>query len=501
MSGRRFELLRMLLLLAPLSAGCGGDAPQPSEASATTSATAPSASNDGATAGSAADAPQAADIDVDALLAQAEQHLQLRQGNEALQLLNQAIEAAPERADVYVRRAELLTAADYKAQAVADLTKAIELDPRNARACNTRGYLRMALKEFDAAIEDFSTAVSIDLKYPQPYNNRGLVRISLGEPDKALLDFDAALRIDPDYIDAHNNRGYTLTLLNRHDDAVAALTHAIELDPKYVNAWNNRGLAHKSAGRFDEAVADFNHAIELQPSNTKYYLHRSEALAELGRDAESKADIEHVVWLERLAVADKRVASTGEIPSSWLARAEHMRAGKRYDAALSDVVRAIQLLGPGTPEACDAYVLQARILLEQGHIERAIEAANQALQCRPEQQAYSVRGDAHYQLQNFERAVDDYQQARRLDPMVQQAFTLHAEQLEAKGDIQQAGYFREQASRMSFESRPAAASESAAPLPFPVDVTQPVDDSAEAPKESVSGTQAVAEEPADSVER
>ena len=186
------------------------------------------------------------------------------------------------------------------------------------------------------------------------------------------------------------------------------------------------------------------------------------------------------------------MATSPDKASAWLTRAEHMRMGKRFDAALSDVTRAIQLIGPGAPEASDAYVLQARILLEQGHIERAIEAANRALEARPEVQAYSVRGDAYFQLQNYERAVEDYQQARRLDTDVQQAYLLHADALEAKGNVEQAGYFREQAGRLIPKKRPAASAEDGTdPPPFPVDVTQ----------ESATESTPVAEAPSDAAQQ
>ena len=99
--------------------------------------------------------------------------------------MNQAVEAAPQSVEPYLRRADLLAAADLKTKAIADLDTALELEPRNARTFNTRGYLRMSQNDLPAAVEDFSAAVSIDLAYPQPYNNRGLVRISQGDPEKA----------------------------------------------------------------------------------------------------------------------------------------------------------------------------------------------------------------------------------------------------------------------------------------------------------------------------
>jgi tetratricopeptide (TPR) repeat protein len=469
--------------------GCGQSEPETPVAAAPDAVQAGPAAPVGATAASEPTTPPPFPVDssvppaeqVTKLLEGAQQFLKQGNAKLALEAINRAIKIDPTSVDARLRRAELFAAADLKTQAVEDLTKAIELEPRNARTFNTRGYLRMSQSDMNGAVEDFAAAISIDLEYPQPYNNRGLVRVSQGAPEKALLDFDAALRIDPKYIDAYNNRGYALTQLGRYEEAIETLTKAIEIDPTYVNAWNNRGLANAAAGKGDQgtyqleaAVADFTKAIELQPSHTKYYIHRSEALTALQRLDEARADTDKAAWLERLSDLNRLVATSPDLASCWLQRAEHMRLGERFDAAMTDVNRAIQLLGPTMPEASDAYVLQARILLDQGQIEKAIESANTAAKIRPSDQVYSVRGDAHFKLQNYEAAAEDFMLSRRLDETVQKAFELRAAQLESAGQIEQAGYFREQASALSPDRLlKTAAAETAEPLPFPIDTAQP----------------------------
>ena len=201
-------------------------------------------------------------------------------------------------------------------------------------------------------------------------------------------------------------------------------------------------------------------------------MHRSESLTALGRADEARDDIDRVVWFERLTQLNRRVTSSPEQASGWMERAEHMRLGRRFDAALNDVNRAIQILGAVAPEASAAFVLQAQILLDQGQVEQAIEAANTAARIRPGDDVYSVRGDAYFQLQNYEAAVADYQQSRRLDGVVRQAYELRAAQLETAGQIEQAGYFRQQASNLAPEKlRQTVAADPVEPAPFPVDVT------------------------------
>lgn len=468
---RRLGLPLLSLLAISLAAGCqksSDDAPV-SQAAAPESPAATAAAP--AESGTASPFPETPATGPDAarrLIAASNEFLKQGQGQRALQALTAAIKADPKCIEAYTCRAELLVAADLKPQAIEDLGRALAIDTRNARLFNTRGYLRMSIDNLAGAIEDFDAAAAIDLSYPQPCNNRGLVRLAQGDTQKAIEDFDAAIRIDPNYIDAYNNRGYALTLQEDFDDAIATLTKAIELDAAYVNAWNNRGLAYHKAGKFDEAVRDFTRAIELQPSNPKYYAHRADSRYALEQTAEAHADREQAVWLERLVLVNRRVAATPQDAQVWLDRAEHMRLGRRFDAALNDIERALPLVTTGSRQAVAARVLQARICLERGEPERAVEAATEALKIGPNDFASSVRGDAYFALQNYEAAVEDYRRSRRLDDQVQQAYELRAQQLESAGQVQQAGYFREQAAALAPEKLTRTAAQTAEEAsPFP----------------------------------
>ncbi|MEZ6066652.1 MAG: tetratricopeptide repeat protein [Planctomycetaceae bacterium] len=366
-------------------------------------------------------------------------------------------------------------------------SQALRIEPKNPRLLNTRGYLHLVRGDLDAALADFNVAVGIDLKYPQPYNNRGLVWISRGEPAKAVADFDSALRIDPDYVDALNNRGYALTQLKKYGEAIASLTRATELDQNYVNAWNNRGLAYHFDGKFEQAASDFTRSIELEPENRKYFIHRAESLAELGKERESQADMAHALWLDRLAPVNARLKLNPQDADALLQRARLRLSAEQYDAALADVAAVLSLVPASSTAAADAYVTKAQILVAQKDYAAAVSAATVAIEQGQQVSAASVRGDAYFLMQKYELAISDYQAARRIDAQVQQAFNMHAEELEKSGQIEQAGFFREQAEALNPEAANAAGEQEARTAsPFPTDATSTDDGTepaaADAPK-------------------
>lgn len=367
------------------------------------------------------------------------------QAQKALESLTRAIQSDPKNIDASVKRADLLARANLLPQAVVDLSRAIEASPEDAKLYNSRGFLLLTLKKYEPAITDFDKAIALDLNYSAPLNNRGLARLAAGEGEKSLLDFDAALRIDPKYIDAKNNRGYVLIQLQRYPEAIKTLTEAIAIKEDYINAWNNRGIAHKQAGMFAEAVADFSKAIELQPTQIRYIVHRKEAYESLGKTAEANADGTRIDWLNELARLNELAKGNPNDAERWLWRAAHLVDGAEYETALKDLDRALHL----NPDLAAAYTVRAKVHLARGDQEKAIQEATRALATKPHHEAFSLRGDAYFAQKNYEAAIADYQSARRLDEQVQTAFRLRAEQLEREGNVQQAGYYREQADGLS----------------------------------------------------
>jgi tetratricopeptide (TPR) repeat protein len=316
--------------------------------------------------------------------------------------------------------------------------------PRNARLRNTRGYFYLSQNDLDRAMADFDDAIGLDLEYEQPYNNRGLVRIAREDYTNALLDFDAALAINPDYLDARNNRGFALMRLERHEEAIADFTTVLEKNESYVNAWNNRGLALAALERHEEAIDDFTHAIELQTSNLKYLLHRSTSLEALGRIEEAQADQFAVAWFQQLAAHNNTIGRDQHNPHSWIARGRHLLRGDRLEDAISDFNRALS----EDPLCADAHVALAEVFLAQEDVAGAIAEATKAIECEPSFAAYSLRGDVHFQQEDYESAIADYEAARRLDSQVVQAYRSRSEQLTEAGDVEQAGAMLERATQI-----------------------------------------------------
>jgi lipoprotein NlpI len=109
---------------------------------------------------------------------------------EALELVNQVIAAAPKSAQARYVRGLLYEALDRHAEAVADFGRAIELDPRAADAYDHRGSERLKLGEIDAAIGDFDRAIELDPPREAGHWKRGIAYYFAGRDAEGRKQFE-----------------------------------------------------------------------------------------------------------------------------------------------------------------------------------------------------------------------------------------------------------------------------------------------------------------------
>jgi len=419
-----FPRVCSLLFLITLLTGCGGETPAPSDTEP--GETAKSVETSGKT--------ETVDKPDDPLLERAELHLGMQEYQLAIEALSHVIASDPENFQAYLKRAGAYAAMQQDANALADYSTCIRLDKENSKLYNARGHFLFMRKHLDEALKDFSEAVRLDDQCAEAFNNRGLIYLALKKYDKAVADFDAAVKVNDEYAEALNNRGFAHMQQKKIQEAFRDFNAVLKVDPKNVSAYNNRGLTWYHAGKYEEAVKDLTAAIELRPTSPKYLLHRRNALMKMGRTKEAQADLNRIAWLNRLNQLNQIVASQPLQPLPYVMRAEHAAQAGDTKQAMADFTQALQL----NPEFIRARLGLASQLVAQKKSSEAIEHCNQVLRIESNQQAFSIRGDAHAESQQYELAVNDYDRAKRFDPAVAGIYLKWSEQLRKKGDVEKA---------------------------------------------------------------
>jgi TolB-like protein/Tfp pilus assembly protein PilF len=184
--------------------------------------------------------------------------------------------------------------------------------------------------------------------------------------DSAEVAARRALALDPGLPDAHEQIGVARFFVGRPREALPYLERAIELDPGSMGAMNALGLAHRYVGRTDEGIR----------------------------------------WLRRAIAAAPVAAAT---PQTNLAAA-YLQL-ELYDRAAKTIRRSLA----ARPESAIARIVEAWLLLLEGHEEAAVAAV--------ERIAEENRDNARALLGAAEILVTA-EELRRAEPLLERAYAL-----------------------------------------------------------------------------
>ncbi|MDQ2696733.1 MAG: tetratricopeptide repeat protein, partial [Pseudomonadota bacterium] len=195
-----------------------------------------------------------------------------------------------------------------------------------------------------------------------------LIHIQSQNYGEALRDCNTAINLDRSHAKAFNNRGLAYLKLGYLDRAIEDFSEALRLDPRLPEALLNRGVAYNAQGEFAPALKDFEHADLLSDAQPDLWLGWGNALLGVGDYPQAIARLSQAVLCD---------------PDS---AAAHAKRGFAY----------LQL---GRP-----YFRQARTDLER------------SLGIYVEPAALSNLGLLERQENNYDRAVEYFERALKLNP-------------------------------------------------------------------------------------
>ena len=359
----------------------------------------------------------------------------------AIETISQRIEKTPRDETLFSLRATAHHRLGHHVEALADLDHAILLSDRDASLYNNRGFIRLGLGQFQAAASDFDKATELSPKYTNVYNNRGLLFIAQKRYADAIDQFNKALEIDIQYVDAYNNRGFAEFESNQIGPALNDFNVAIQLNPDYVNAYNNRGLLRVRAGDFENAVIDFTQAMMIDPMNPKYYEHRRDVYQQQSAYDKVIADEKKIDWLMEYHQLTAEIATVTNPANELTERAKHFIKIDELDKALEDLNRAVSL----DPTSAEALVVRAGVHWQRSSLSKAKADAEASLAIDPKTDAYSILGDIFLSRGDYDRAIENYAHARRIDGSVAEAYYVKSKALAKQGQDEQAKFNLEQA--------------------------------------------------------
>jgi predicted O-linked N-acetylglucosamine transferase (SPINDLY family) len=184
------------------------------------------------------------------------------------------------------------------AQALASFEGAIAMAPDFADAWEKRGDVLLRLKRAEEAFASYGRALSGKPNHGPLWFNRGIAAIEIGMPDEALRCFDRVLAIEPKWNEALYCRANALIRLGRQEEALTWLERFLALSPGHVDALVARGVAEAALGRLEAAASSCDCALAVDPDCLNALFNRGDILALLGRYEDAAAALEKVLALD-----------------------------------------------------------------------------------------------------------------------------------------------------------------------------------------------------------
>ncbi len=402
--------------------------------------------------------------------------------DEALGLLERALERNPRNPETFLARARLYAAGRDAAGAIREAGRALALRPDWAEAYDVRASAHRAAGFPHRAIEDLGRWIDLAPQSAEAYRRRSEARVDAGDVDAALADLEQAVALRPEdpglrrlRVRLHLDRGDVHAALGdlevlvqrapRDADALETRARALVRAGRYrdaLEAWNERAAVEGAGGEplvwravtrllLDDTrgfMADLSAVAVRRVADEGVFVEAARAAREQGRDAAVETLLAMVVqFAPENAAAAIELGNVQAARGRWseaarlYARAERVRrqaaapAPERAEVAsrLAEAcARAGDPAGAGEaaaralaaePGQRRAIVIRSLLLVQEGRAGAALDQIDGVLLQDPENAlAHCVRAEAWLALDRPRAALRAAEQAIDFDPALSLAY-------------------------------------------------------------------------------
>uniref|UniRef100_A0A8C4I5J6 DnaJ (Hsp40) homolog, subfamily C, member 3b n=1 Tax=Dicentrarchus labrax TaxID=13489 RepID=A0A8C4I5J6_DICLA len=276
------------------------------------------------------------------------------------------------------------------------------------------GRKLLAAGQLAEALSHYHSAVEGDSKNYLTYYKRAAVFLAMGKSKSALPDLTRAIQLKPDFLAARLQRGNIL--LKQGNTQEAREDFEAVISPWDPESRELRAECYIRMGDPQKAIQDLTPTTRLRNDNRAAFLKLSMLHYSLGEHHES---LNHIRECLKLDQDDKECFSHYKQVkklSKQLDTAEELIHMERYQEAI-DKYESVMKTEPNVPyytNLAKERICFCFVKVKLAH--EAIDVCSEAHQRDPRNaNILRDRAEAYIMNQDYERAVEDYQEAREFD--------------------------------------------------------------------------------------
>ncbi|MEO7908713.1 MAG: tetratricopeptide repeat protein, partial [Roseiflexaceae bacterium] len=325
----------------------------------------------------------------------------LGQISAARNLFERALTSDPQLVAAHAGQRDLLAGSGEVEAAIAAARSAAALDDHDAWQALRLGELLLMSGDLDAAFTAIKHALQCDPNLVEAHARMSQICAGLAAWDRARYHAEHAITLDPDNGEYHALLAVALAGAGDPVAASARFVLAIERAPDRADWHYALGLLYRQAGDAARALPCLQRAAQQAEDRAEYHYALAGCLAALDKRDRAIASLEQALRLrptmpewradlvelqldrgwygEALAEINQAINTDASLGRLWRLRADvHMRLNQ-YDAARLDLIEALRR----TPNDPANFALLTELMISQGALDRALEAARRTVALEP----------------------------------------------------------------------------------------------------------------------
>ncbi|RMH71051.1 MAG: tetratricopeptide repeat protein [Gemmatimonadetes bacterium] len=362
---------------------------------------------------------------------------QTLEGSQKIGFLERVLELDPTHLPARLDLARAYVESNQLEKATREYSEVVRCDAENDAAYYELGHLYQTMNMVDQAKYCFQMVLKHNSRHKLALFALGQCEYRLGNTEEAFQIFKVVTEVDPQNPEAFYHLGLMFDLKKMPDGALVAYKKAITLNPDHVLAHVNLGAVLAGKDHFDAAFQSFQKAIDLNPQYPFTYYNLGVMFEKMGKRDQAKKAYQTFIefgkadYPDRVATVERYLASgaldnretaasapTGKSPEA----NSTAKTAKDYYEDAKKLAGAHKIVALKNAIRVDETFFLAHFELgnlyrEMNNTERAIEEYMNTIRIAPKfAMAYAALGELYYQLGQMSNALAVFRQTLTIHP-------------------------------------------------------------------------------------